>query len=88
MLPVPFSTNPDNNRRSPAEVTAIDLAIADETIKILKARGDYDEAALGDYIADVGMYIAVPDEITPEWVHRVAEQIADEFALSVAGGSQ
>ena len=40
MLPVPFSTNPDNNNhRSPAKVTAIDLAIADETTKILKGRG-------------------------------------------------
>jgi hypothetical protein len=85
--PISPPTNPDNNRGLD-EVTAINRAIADETIKILEARGDYAEAALGDYIADAGMCIALPDEITPEWVHRAAEQIADEFTVWVAGGRQ
>jgi hypothetical protein len=76
------------SRRSPAEVTVIDTALVIETAKVLKARGDYDKAAFDDYIADARTCITLPDEITPEWMRAAAEQIADEFALWVAGGRQ
>ena len=88
MSPIPSTPESDNIRRSPAEVTAIDLALATEITKVLKARGDYDEAAFDDYIADAGLCIALPDEITAEWMHAAAEQAADDFAMWAAGGRQ
>jgi hypothetical protein len=71
---------------SPAEVTAIDLELATETTKVLKARGDYDEAALADYIADAGLCIALPDEINADGMHAAAEGVASDFTRWVASG--
>jgi hypothetical protein len=88
MSHIPFSTNPDNIRRSPAEVTAIDVAIVNETIKVLKHRGDFSESALHDYVADSRTLVDLPDVISAEWLHKTAGDVADAFlAWAATGGA-
>jgi hypothetical protein len=48
----------DNIRRGPGKVTAIDLTLVTETTEVLRARGEYDEVAFHDYIADARTCIA------------------------------
>jgi hypothetical protein len=90
MSPIPSTPESDNIRRSPAEVTAHDLALAlaTETTEVLKARGDYDEAALDDYVAGARLCVALPDEITAEWIRWIAEGVANDFTQWLAGGLQ
>jgi hypothetical protein len=73
-------------RRSPAEVTAIDLALAAETTEILRARGDYDAAGFADYLADATLCIALPGEITAKWIRWLSGNVADDFTRWMAGG--
>jgi hypothetical protein len=87
MRPVPFSNNPDNNGPGLSRDEA-DVAIVNETIRILTDRGNFNEAAFHDYVADSRTLVALPDEITLEWVRATAERIPDEFALWMAGDRQ
>jgi hypothetical protein len=72
------------NRRAPET----DVAIVTEAVKIVKSRGSFNQAAFLQYLDTAGWFVALPDEITPEWTHSVAEHLADEFALWQAGGLQ
>lgn len=71
------------NRRAPARVNPrqqTDVVIVTETVKILKSRGSFNQTAFLQYLNTAGWVVAVPDEVTPEWVHRIAEDLAGEFA--------
>jgi hypothetical protein len=60
----------------------IGARLARETAKILTARDDFDPDAFVQYLDAVRpleLLYPLPDEITPEWVHGVAEAAADEF---------
>ena len=59
---------------------AIDLAVVGEAIRILKNRHCFHKAAFRRYLRESGLLVVVPDEVTPEWLHRIALGIAGEFA--------
>lgn len=87
------STAPQRKRnlRAPVRVDRrqqTDVAIVTETVKILKARGSFNETLFRKYLNDAGWFVAVPDEITPQWLHSIADHFADEFAVWLAGGLQ
>ena len=77
----------ERNQRAPAKVhrrKETGVAIVTETVKILKARDSFNEIAFHKYLNTAGWI--VPDEVTPEWVHRTAEDLAGEFARWQARG--
>jgi hypothetical protein len=88
MCPLSFPTNPDNNNLEPWQLADIDLAIFAEVVEILKARDDFDEAALHDYVADSRTLVDLPDVISVEWLHKTAGDVADAFLVWAAGGRQ
>ncbi len=65
-----------------------EVPIVAETVRILKNRHRFNEVAFRKYLKDAGWFVAIPDEVTPEWVHRVAESLAGEFTRWQAGGRQ
>ena len=51
-----------------------------EAIRILKNRHCFNAAALRRHLDEYELFVAVPDEATPKWMHEVALSIADEFS--------
>jgi hypothetical protein len=63
-------------------------SIVNETIKVLKHRGDFSESALHDYVADSRTLVDLPDVISAEWLHKTAGDVADAFlAWAATGGA-
>ena len=58
----------------------VDVAIVGEAIRILKNRHCFNAAALRRHLDEFELFVAVPDEATPKWMHEVALSIADEFS--------
>jgi hypothetical protein len=69
---------------SKARREELDLAIVGEAIRILKNRHCFKMNAFRRYLRDLGLFVAVPDQVTPEWVHRIALSIAHGFVQSRA----
>jgi hypothetical protein len=70
-----------------------------ETVVVLRGRDSFafkiftgvdgsDEARPCLYLATSEAFLALPDEVTPEWVREFAESIVEEFALWQAGAPQ
>jgi hypothetical protein len=71
------------NPRAPARVNRhqqTGVAIVTETVKILKARDSFNETEFFQYLDTAGLIVAVPCEVTPEWVHSIADHFAGQFA--------
>jgi hypothetical protein len=73
---------PNDNILSKFRREELDGAIVGEAIRILKNRHRFEKAAFRRYLNELGLFVAVPDEVTPEWVHQIALGIANEFVQS------
>jgi hypothetical protein len=98
MLPIPSTPESGNDNRKRREEKVRTWPIS-ETVKVLRGRDSFvvkilrgvdgsEEARPCRYLATTEAFIALPDEVTSEWVREIAEGIADEFALWQAGCRQ
>jgi hypothetical protein len=66
----------------------VDLAIIGQAVALLKTRSCFDETAFRRFLKNAGLVVALPDEITSEWLREIAEGVASEFTQWMAGGLQ
>jgi hypothetical protein len=79
---------PNDNFLNKTRREKLDVAIVGEAIRILKNRHSYKPAAFQRWLTELGLFVAVPDEVTPEWVHRIALDVANDFVQSRAPKSK